>query len=537
MQLFSGHKRLHCFFAVIISSLLLFAGWPAGGFAPLLLVAWIPALTLEDYYFVNRKTVRHKQVFGYGYLLFILWNILTTWWIYFATGFGMAAAIICNSLFMATVFSLFHFVRCRLGSHIGYLSLLVFWTGFEYLHLHWDLSWPWLTLGNGFASYPKLVQWYEFTGILGGTVWILLCNVLVYQVIRPLLSSAPVSQNYNRLISFTAGVILLPVVLSEIMYYSYTEKLQPVKVAVVQPNIDPYHEKFGSMSGEEQVAKMLQLSASLVDSSTDYLVAPETALPFSIWEDQLPNNRDIRTLKSFLKTYPNMQLITGAATSVQYKGKPPTITARQFSDSPEYYDSYNTALQLDAAGNIQIYHKSQLVIGVEKIPYPKIFGYFEKFAIDLGGAAGSLGTQPEPSVFKAPSGMIVAPAICYESIYGDYIREYIQKGARLIFIITNDGWWGNSPGYRQHLVYASLRAIETRRSIARSANTGISAFINQRGDIIEQTGWWVPAILQRSINANDALTYYVRYGDYIGIICSAGSILLFLSALFRHKKN
>lgn len=535
MTLFSGQKRIHRFAFVFLSAILLSAGWPAAGFAPLLLFAFVPLLLLENYFYENRSVVKHKGLFFYSFLCFLCWNLLTTWWIYYATSFGAAAAIFFNTLFMATVFSLFHKARCRLGNRYGYASFILFWTGFEYLHLNWDLSWPWLTLGNGFASFPQLIQWYEFTGILGGSVWILLTNTLVFLLLKAAFNPASSKKMLSKLFSFTAIVILIPVVVSEIRYYSYAEKSHPVKIAVTQPNIDPYNEKFNSMSSAKQLDIMLTLGKTVLDSTTDYLVGPETSLPFSIWEDRLPTNPDIKTILAFLKNYPQLQVVTGLATNKLYPTAPANKTARKFRDSPEYYDSYNTAMQINKEGDIQLYHKSQLVIGVEKIPYPQLFGLFEKFAIDLGGASGSLGTQEEPSVFNSPKGIKIAPAICYESIYGAYMAWYIKKGAQLIFIVTNDGWWGDTPGYRQHLQYARLRAIENRRSIARSANTGISAFINQRGDITAQTKWWEPVAIQQSINANDELTFYTRFGDFAGIL-SAGLSCILLVITFVKKR-
>ena len=124
------------------------------------------------------------------------------------------------------------------------------------------------------------------------------------------------------------------------------------------------------------------------------------------------------------------------------------------------------------------------------MPFASILKPLEKFALDMGGSIGSLGVQEESSVFESSiHDIVVAPVICYESIYGEYVSSYILKGAQLIFIMTNDGWWEDTPGYHQLLAYARLRAIENRRSIARSANTGISCFINQRGDILQRTEW------------------------------------------------
>ena len=173
------------------------------------------------------------------------------------------------------------------------------------------------------------------------------------------------------------------------------------------------------------------------------------------------------------------------------------------------------------------------------MPYPAVFGFLEKLAIDLGGTAGSLGTQEERSVFISPNGISVAPVVCYESIFGEYVGEYVRNGANLIFIITNDGWWGNTPGFSQHLIYGRLRAIETRRSIARSGNTGISCFINQRGDISQATEWWKADVIKGSINSNSGETFYVKFGDIIwrGSFYISGIILLFALAMrFLPKK-
>src|SRR5258706_1529504 len=149
------------------------------------------------------------------------------------------------------------------------------------------------------------------------------------------------------------------------------------------------------------------------------------------------------------------------------------------------------------------------------MPYPSVFGFLDKYSIDMGGMSGSLGTQDDRNVF-AHGNYKAAPVICYESIFGDFLSGYVRNGAEMIFIITNDGWWGNSPGYKQHAAYGRLRAVEFRRSIARSANTGISCFINQRGDVEQATPWWTEEVIKARLNKNDALTFYAKHGDYIG---------------------
>lgn len=127
----------------------------------------------------------------------------------------------------------------------------------------------------------------------------------------------------------------------------------------------------------------------------------------------------------------------------------------------------------------------------------------------------------------------VGCAVCYESVYGEYYTGYVKKGARAMTIITNDAWWGNTPGYRQHLSYASLRAIETRRAIARCANTGISAIISPTGEIIQPTPWWEPAVIEGSIPLRDDITFYVSHGDIVGRISTFIFILLLLALSVR----
>ncbi len=166
------------------------------------------------------------------------------------------------------------------------------------------------------------------------------------------------------------------------------------------------------------------------------------------------------------------------------------------------------------------------------MPYPEQLRFLEKLVIDLGGASGSRATQKERSVFIGGKAK-VAPAICYESVFGDYMNEFVKKGANVIFILTNDGWWKDTPGYKQHLHYARLRAIENRRSIARSANTGISATINQRGDIMEHTEWWEAASLTTTINLNEKQTLYTRFGDVFYRVAGLMTIILILISLVK----
>ena len=292
------------------------------------------------------------------------------------------------------------------------------------------------------------------------------------------------------------------------------------------------------MTEAEQVDRILSLAKEKTTTTTDFVIAPETAIPRGCVESELAYNYAIIEIKRFLKDYPNTTFIIGASTYINYpKSKEnPTGTARPDPQTGGWYDAFNAALLIDHSPEIQIYHKSKLVLGVEKLPFASLLSPLEDFAINLGGTFGSLGTEKEAQIFENEKGNI-APVICYESIYGDYVKDYINKGADAIFIITNDGWWEDTPGYQQHLAYARLRSIETRRSIARSANTGISCIINQKGEVLNPTAWWEQDVVAATINLNHEKTVYTMYGDLLGRVSVFIAALLLLWSISIYYKN
>jgi apolipoprotein N-acyltransferase len=514
-------KKIYLILLALFSGILLSLGWPAGGFPALLFVAFVPLLFVEDYIVQNRHNFIKGGLFLHAYLAFFVWNLCTTWWIYNSTLFGAVMAFVFNSLFMAITFHFYHVLRRNLfKGRGGYIVLIFFWVTYEYLHLDWDLTWSWLNLGNGFATFPQWIQWYEYTGTFGGTIWILAVNILIFLTLKYAFGLLRLKKRVLLYGLSTLVCLIIPITTSYLRYNSYKETTEPVNIVVVQPNIDPYNEKFGGMTSQQQLDKIIGLARQKITTATDFVVCPETAIPEGIVENELNESWSVDSLKALLADFPKLKIVIGISSFIIYeKGENRTETARVSGDSSYYFDVCNTAMYYDSAHVPQLYHKSKLVPGVEKMPFPKIMKPLEKFAIDLGGMTGSNATQEERSVFVSPDGNIkIAPVICYESIYGDFLTGYIRNGANLIFILTNDGWWGDTPGHRQHFEYARLRAIETRRSIARSANTGISGFINQRGDVLERTGYWEDGVLSMSINANEHMTFYSRFGDYFGKI-------------------
>ncbi len=514
-------KKYHNLTLSLISGLLLISSWPTSPLTFLIFIAWVPLLILSE------RTNRIR-FYLYSYLTLFVWNAGTTWWIWNATAGGAIGAIILNAWLMCIPLWGYYIIKNKFGNTAGYTSFIVFWMSFEYIHLNWQLSWPWLTLGNIFATQPEWVQWYEYTGTSGGTLWILVVNLLVFLLLKPFYrfrSENPGMQDGSvekkhliMLGSATLVCIVLPLVLSGIVEQSTrqpqrsTPGVQPDNVIVVQPNIDPYNEKFQNGSIDGQIQKLVSLSEAELDSNTRLVIWPETAVPVAVAEDAIAANMYFKPLFDFAQRHPHVTLLTGIESYRNYGPEQLSRTARKLDDG--YYDFFNAAVYIKNNSPSQFYHKSKLVPGVETLPDFLLWlgPVFEKF----GGTTGGYGHDKEAAVFTSIANpYVAAPIICYESIYGEYVASYVRKGATLLTIITNDGWWFNTPGHRQHLYYARLRAIETRRWVARSANTGISAVIDEKGHFLATKLWDEAASIKFNIPAFTGKTFFVRHGDVI----------------------
>ena len=512
----------------LLSGLLIAASWPTHGFTALIFIAFVPLIFLQDNSQQSTVNGHRNNIFGFSFLTFLVWNSLTTWWVWNSTPAGSIAMILLNSTFMATTFWLYHFTRTKVFHNKGgFFLLILFFLAFEYLHLNWQLNWPWLNIGNVFSHKHSWVQWYEFTGTAGGTIWVLLANILAYKCLQTtdnrqqttdnshcphLRSSNPHTLNSSspQLLLFLA-VVFIPIIVSKIMYHTYEEKGETVEVVVAQPNIDPYKEEF-RLSAAEILNRNFGVAEPLITENTRFVVSPESSIHESIWLEKIKFYRSINESKLFCRNN-NVSYIVGASTLGMASDKN-DFAARKFYDADEYYYSYNTALSINDTSDIQIHQKSKLTPGVEMMPSWWFMRPIKNLAIDLGGTVGTLKSEDKTTIFNHGRYQ-VAPLICYESVFGGYVTEFVKNGANIIFVITNDGWWGDTPGHRQHFEMSKLRAIENRRGIARSANTGISGFINQRGDVVECSNYWEPTALRSTLNVNDDMTFYSRHGDYL----------------------
>lgn len=528
------------FFLAILSGSLLAASWVTYGITPLIFIAFVPLLLADSHIRSHYKHTKRK-IFILSYIAFLIWNIVSTWWIWNSTQVGAVLAISINSLLMSLTFLLYHLVAKRSTQKLSLIFLVAIWLSFEKFHLWWDISWPWLNLGNVFSEKITWIQWYEYTGTFGGSLWVWLLNIIFYIAAKDYLTDK------NRaLLAKRVGIAMLffaiPVVISYYIYINYSEKgLKTADVVVLQPNIDPYEEKY-QFSNESTSEAISYFLLDKLDHKVNFIITPETMFARNILIDELANSAPVNTLKNLFLAFPQVNWVVGVSLLKFIEDKKDvTAQSNYLAEKDIWYNDYNSAFLLNydyfRSDTLPLYHKSKLVVAVENFPYQHLLKpILGDMLINLGGTVALKTTQSERSVFtgRETAGK-AAPIICYETVYGEFVTDYIKKGANFLAVLTNDAWWGDTQGYKQLLSYTRLRAIETRRSVARSANTGISAFINGRGDILKALPYRDFNTLRCTIALNEEVTFYVRMGDYIARIAGFLAFFIFLYAIAKKR--
>lgn len=546
-----------------LSAALLSAGFllpHCGGFV---LIGFVPLLWMDR--IATKQGVRH--FFWWHYLCFVLWNAATTFWVCNATLGGGIAAILINALEMSVIWALFRLFKRKFSGSLPYIFLVCLWIAWERAYYSAEVSWPWLTLGNAFATTTTCIQWYDVTGTIGGSLWVWLCNMALFGLSVALYEGFWKGFNVKAKAALAVSVVMVfiaPPVWSVSKYLNFHEAdgCGSVSACALQPNLDPYL-KFEKYTQDEQDeilcglisnAGLAQREGSPAGYDGVLFVAPETVTGDVV----LPDLGSSRTLGHLLEACGEGNQVLFGASSYEFiaSDKAPSYTARPYGKGM-WYENHNSAILAGAGMEPQIYHKSRLVIGTEKMPWPRVFSKVDEW---LGGGviarctgqdrvstlsldksvvpADTSECERRPASVQTGVSQIQFPvkigcAVCYESVYPEYFASYVGAGAKAMAVITNDAWWGDTPGYRQHMSYSRLRAIETRRDIVRSANTGISCFINQRGDVISSLGWDKRGSLSGRIWLNDELTPFVIYGDITGRICTFLFMILGLALIVR----
>ena len=513
----------------LISAMLLSISWPTYGIPFFIFFALVPLLMMEhDISKFSGIKNKGSLIFGLSYICFLIWNIVTTGWLYGSKNpdgthslFAVAVPVILNSLFYSFIFQLYHWYKNAQGTYWGLTFFVAIWMCFEKFHLSWELTWPWLNLGNVFANYPKIIQRYDTLGATGGSFWILLINVYAFYTLR-IWEAGRKRKSLIINSSVLVIAIAVPMLISLVKYNNFDEKpIGSVNVLMLQPELDPYTEKY-SKDSLTILNDLLTLAETNSKGQIDYYIGPETSIPGfgSISENGFEQSMLLNTVKGFLSRHPKSVFATGISSHRFYTDENEKSETAYQTSQGMYVDSYNSAVQIIPNQKVEVYHKGKLVPGVEIFPYINVLKPLLGDAmLNLGGTTASLGVDKKRTAFGNPYNPgKLAPIICYESIYGEFVTDYVKEGANFLAIMTNDSWWGVTQGHQQLMAYARLRAIETRREIARAANSGISAHINARGDVLADTLYGDKTTLFAKVNLYEGLTFYTRAGDLLSRI-------------------
>ncbi|MDR8390358.1 apolipoprotein N-acyltransferase [Aliifodinibius sp. S!AR15-10] len=505
----------------ILSGLLLGLSYPPVPFPFLIFPAWILLFRLLELTETNRGAAY------WSYISFVIWNLITTYWLMLATVAGGIAAILANSAVMTIPIVFQRQFQKKLKSPwlIALLQAAA-WISYEFLHHNWDLAWPWLSLGNAWSNVPGLVQYISLTGYWSISFWVLVTASLAWQAVKT---------SDRRLALGAVAVVLLFPAVSLVQYYSTSfSSDKKIEAVVAQPNFDTYqtYGGYGNVFDTQQV--LYNLSDSVRTDSTDLVLWPENAVRGSLTSREISGSTTLRVknnLSQRAKEW-DLTLITGTTYfEYFYDEKMPPLVRNPETDPFLYY---NAALSFYPDQKYEVYRKYNLVPIVERVPFVQFLN-----AIDILGwvnwrDAQGYGKGTKPQQFRV-DGTQTPALVCYDSVFPNWVRQYVSQGSGFISIITNDGWWGNTSGHHQHFAYARLRAIEFRRWIVRSANNGISGIINPHGNIEVKTNYWKKTAFRYDVPVLEEQTLYTRWGDWFPITMVAMTAFGFGLILVRKK--
>ncbi|MEM7036817.1 MAG: apolipoprotein N-acyltransferase [Bacteroidota bacterium] len=518
---------------------------------------WRPLRKGRAVFTYRRATISgNAQLFRYTYAIFLVWNALCCYWLmmtaFGATDFGEALihatagilAIMLNPVLMVVPFQFLSRVRHVFHPVLASGCLVIFWLAFEYLHFNWDLSWSWLTLGHTMSAFPDYIQYAEFTGVLGISLHILVGNLLIYQFYR---FKTHVGK-FNLLRgSVMIGWFALPLLLNLFLLNPDRPVFQSTgqyTVRVVQPNVDPY-KKYNYYTAEEQVNLIAELIQSRPLDSIDLVILPETAIPRPTERNEMIHGRLLEPLWEIVDSF-GVDILTGVEEYQIFRNKDslpvsatPGYAYVAGARKAVYFDYYNAAVLLRGDRQLQSHRKGKLIPMVERTPFLEAISGFRAFKIDVGTGHGSYGLPDSIFPLESQDGLKIGAMICYESEYGDYVRAHPAKGAEMLAVLTNDGWWQQSSGYVQHAALSVLRALESRRELARAANSGTSLFVDHLGRVSQSTAFGTTAVIDQTLHRHTGTTFYTRHGDWIGRIALWLTLFASIAAIvvnYRRKK-
>lgn len=498
-------------------------------FTILMLIGLIPYFIVIE----RRKTL--IQINSATYLMAFIFGLITIYWVGSwqkeADTFLMISGgllLFVNPVFFLIPSTLLYFSRKIFPSKVTLFLFPLFWVTYEYVYMLTDLSFPWLTLGNGLPHFTTFIQAADLVGTLGLSLLVVFINILLYKGI----SFYPLKKKVSY-IHFSIGITLILIILiyGAVRLNTFKISNKTIRVGLIQPNIDPW-EKWSGGSIEELTHNYLDMSRQAVDKGAKLIVWPETALPVFLLSGEFRNALD--SIYNFTAKN-NVYLLTGMP-DIRYDEKGQKLPAdSKYSETGNfYYRTYNAIFLFSPyTKQIQRYGKMKLVPFGERVPFVDTFPFLGDI-IKWGVGITGWNVGKDTLVFKLPLKEInesetkdtlkLNGLVCYESIYPDFVASFVKKGAQLITVVTNDSWYGNSSGPYQHKEMSVLRAVENRRTVMRAANGGISCVINPLGRTEVESKMFTKDIIVKDAPIETVETIYTKTHMVIPVLSSVFSL-------------
>ena len=514
----------------LVSGIALGAAFPPSPVSTLAFVAFLPWLTVFDEEASFGRMVRST------YAMLAAYHLTTVYWtggfVHGNDGWMMVAGV---GLILFHPFFLLPFVvgawgvRRVLGRVWGMTAFVLMWTTFEFFHARGEFSFPWIAVGNSQASDVLRIQFAEFFSVTGLTLHVLAFNALAYLVLMEVAEGRwPLAKRTTFMYAGAMAVLyFVPLLYGWGRIGSVSESEgsgREIRVSVVQPNIDPW-EKWGKPSGakwliyEQQVAILDSLTRARSLDNPDLIVWPETATPFHLL---LPAYRPYLERVKRLVAEVGGVLLTGLPHARFFDASNAPVTARRIGETDQYVESYNSATTISPDGTIgPVYGKVVLVPFAERLPHAETLRFLiEPLKWNVGISSWGMGTDTTVFSFRTRSGEEArfSAMVCYESVYPEYVRAFVQRGAEFLVIITNDSWWGNTTGAYQHAAYAAVRAVEFRRWVVQGANGGISLVVDPSGRTVRRSSLFERSSWTETVRPRQEMTFYAQHGDVAGIL-------------------
>jgi apolipoprotein N-acyltransferase len=512
------------FLLSILSGIILLLSWISPQLFFLLFIAFIPL-----FYIFDKKVSLCRNLFLQWvlvYLAMFLWN-LDNAWIMQVDKTGGLIVLFIHPVLLSLPFILL--IAARNKSFLLQFSLFISsWLFFEWLLQQWELAFPLLNLGLGLGSTPRLIQWYEFTGAEGGSLWILLVNIAIYAIVNSILASE-VKFIYSLVLSSLLAIVLsIPIWISVHIFRNYDEQGPSIEVAGLDTHLNCLTVKYSS-GNDRLLDSYLRITREAVTRNTVCVVWPETALPEPIYISNLNKNQIIKRIRDSLHEYTSLKIISGIVLREQVTDLPNGRDIRFDTLTGCAFREYNAAIQIEPSSpEIEVKTKERCVPATERVPYPKVLSFLSKYVKSLAGYSFSTSDLYGQTLFGSSGKLCIRPLLCYETAFPDVINDSLQRNT-IFCLLMNEGWYHNLKVSERFMNISIIRAIENRRSIIRSSNQGISGTVNQKGVSSVFQGAFGTHVFRANLNANANTTFYCKYFKSINALIVVSFLI---SALF-----